>query len=138
MAHIRAQIRDAVATAVAGVGLTVKKSRAYPTENDYLFVYTTSENSTRVSMSTLERNLSVLIEFTARGPVDTIDDTLDGYAVLVETLMAASNLGGLVKDHVLQSTEIAFDGEGQKPVGLMRMTYDVLYFTDPANPETMR
>jgi len=48
-----------------------------------------------------------------------------------------SNLNGLGKLSVLKGTEIDFQGEeAEKPIGVIRMMYNVFYQTSAADAET--
>ena len=142
MAHVRAQIRDAIATALATVGPTVSKSRGYDVATvPALVVYTFEENATVLSMGsprTVRRDLSCGIEIVAEGKADTLDDTLDGYAALVEKALADNALGGLLKDIRLTRSEIVVNSDGDLPRGLIRMTYSVTYMVHEDDPETAR
>lgn len=141
MAHVRAQIRDAIATALAGATPTVRKSRAYAVQSyPIICVYAEQEFSEqgRMGGGTVVRTLRITVEAAAQAPVDTLDDTLDGYAVEIETALGDNTLGGLVKTMYLSETEIAFDASGDKVLGLLRMTFTATYGTTKADPENTR
>ena len=138
MAHVRSQIRDAVVTALSGLAISVKASRTYSLTqgSDAALVYVPQDVVTQKAGPYIHRAATVLIEIFVNGKADTIDDTMDGHAVTVEVALAGSKLGGVAKDVQLQQTEIAFNGEGATPVGILRMTYQVRYATSEADPET--
>lgn len=138
MAHVRSQIRDAIVTALSGLTISVKASRAYSLTwgVDMALVYVPQDDVTQKAGPYIHRMATVLVEIFVNGKADTIDDTLDAHATIVETALAGSNLGGLAKDVQLRQTEIAFNGEGATPVGILRMTYQVPYATSEADPET--
>lgn len=138
MAHVRKQIRDRVET-ILGSGVTlvsgrVYASRVYPlTEANIpaVTVYAGSESSDLRTMGgkTLSRTLSLNVDAYVR-ITDTFDDDIDALAAQIEETIAADyTLNGLVKDAVLTGTEIDFDGEAERPVGVARLTYTIQYVT---------
>lgn len=147
MAHVRKQIRDRVES-ILGTGVTlvsgrVYASRIYPLTGPQLpavAVYTGSEASGLQTMGTrtLARDISLNVDAYVR-VTDTFDDDIDALCVQIEETIAADySLNGLVKDTVLTSTEIDFDGEAEKPVGVARLTYTIRYVTTIGDVETAR
>lgn len=141
MAHVRAQIRDAIATALAGVGPTVYKSRAYGINTrPAIAVYTKGERSDRPATpnGVKIRELECIVEVITEGTVDTLDDTLDDYCATVEIALNQNKLGGLAKDMYLSGTEIAIEtGNGVEiPQGMARLTFQATYGTAASDPET--
>lgn len=144
MAHVRKQIRDAVATEVTGLtttGTNVFKTRAYPVgpgKLPGLAIYTTSEDSAVDSMGSargLMRELDLIIEGYANG-TNTVDDDLDAIATEVEEALAAATIDE-VKDLYLVRTEMDVDGgEGDKVVGAVRLTFRAVYRTTPGDVQT--
>ena len=147
MAHVRQQIRNQIGTTLTnGVPLVsqrVYKSRVYPLTSAKLpaiTVLTGSETSGLMVMGakTLDRTVSIFVDCYV-SVNDTFDDDVDAIAVQVEEAIAADfNVGGLAKTAVLQSTEIDFSGDGESPVGVARLTYDVRYVTNIEDVETAR
>ena len=147
MAHIRKQIRDRLETILtSGVTLAQRRvfgSRIYPLTAPQLpaiAVYTASESSGLQTMGvrTLMRDLSVSGDAYVRVN-DKFDDDIDALCVQIEETIAADyTLNGLVKDTILTSTEIDFDGEAEKPVGVARLTYTIRYVTTIGDVETAR
>lgn len=147
MAHVRKSIRDRMEsilkTGVTSVSNRVYASRVYPlTGPDLpaLAVYTASESSNLQTMGvrTLARELSLNVDAYVRVN-DTFDDTIDALCVEIEETIAADyTLNGLVKDTILTSTEIDFDGEAERPVGVARLTYTIRYVTTIGDVETAR
>ena len=144
MSHVRTQIRDAVADAmlsISGIDTRVFRTRVYPMDKASLpgiCVYADSESSeltTIGSSASYVRTLSVQIEVYVRGSTD-VDETLDGYSVSVETKMATdSTLADLVLQTVLSSTEIDIvGGDSEKPVGVLKLSYDISYRTNQTDP----
>lgn len=147
MAHVRKQIRDRFES-ILGTGVTlatggVFASRVYPLTQaklPALTVYTGSEASSLQTMGskTLARDLSLIVDAYVR-VTDTFDDEIDALCVQVEETVAADyTLNGLAKNTVLTSTEIDFDGEAERPVGVARMTYTIRYVTTIGDVETAR
>lgn len=138
MAHVRKQIRDALAAKltsdVALVRRNVFSTRVFPLDGGKLpciSVYTSSEGSELLTMGakTLRRGVSVVVEAYIRA-TGVFDDDADAIAVQVEAAVASdTTLGGVAKDTVLTSTEIEFSGDAEQPIGVARLTFDVLYVT---------
>lgn len=145
MSHVRQQLRERAATTLTGLtttGSKVYQSRVYPlgaANLPGLLIYTKSEDSEIVTMSgarTLLRNLSLVIEGYVKA-VSNYDDTVDTIAKEVETAMGNDvTLNGLAKNSYLESTEIEYDGEGEKPVAVVSLTYTVEYMTIENAPQT--
>lgn len=145
MSHVRQQLRERAATTLTGLSTTgtkVYQSRVYPlgaANLPGLLIYTKSEDSEAVTMSgarTLLRNLSLVIEGYVKA-VSNYDDTVDTIAKEVETAMGNDvTLNGLAKNSYLESTEIQYDGEGEKPVAVVSLTYSVEYMTKENAPQT--
>ena len=145
MSHVRQQLRERAATTLTGLSTTgskVYQSRVYPlgaANLPGLLIYTKSEDSEIVTMSgarTLLRCLSLVIEGYVKA-VSNYDDTVDTIAKEVETAMGNDvTLNGLAKNSYLESTEIEYDGEGEKPVAVVSLTYTVEYMTIENAPQT--
>ena len=147
MAHIRKQIRDRLETILtSGVSLVQSRvfgSRIYPLTAPQLpaiAVYTASESSNLQTMGlrTQMRDLSVSIDVYVMVN-DKFDDDIDDLCVQIEQTIAADyTLNGLAKDTILTGTEIDFDGEAEKPIGVARLTYSIRYVTSIGDVETAR
>jgi hypothetical protein len=145
VSHVRQQLRERAATTLTGLtttGTKVFQSRVYPlgaANLPGLLIYTKSEDSEAVTMSgarTLLRNLSLVIEGYVKA-VSNYDDTVDTIAKEVETAMGNDvTLNSLAKNSYLESTEIEYDGEGDKPLAVVQLTYRVEYMTKENAPQT--
>ena len=145
MAHVRQQLRERAATTLTGLSTTQSKvyqSRIYPLGSANLpglLVYTKSEDSEVVTMSgvrTVFRNLFLVIEGYVKA-VSNYDDTVDTIAEEVETALGNDvTLNGLAKNSYLISTNIEYQGEGEKPVAVVSMTYNIEYMTIENAPGT--
>jgi hypothetical protein len=144
-AHVRKQIREAVATAVTGLTTTstrVFQSRVYPLEIadlPCLLISTQSESIEAQEISTpraLQRLLTVEVAAVAKGVAD-VDDTLDQISKEVEIALAmpCSALVGLAKGIDLTGVEIELEGSSEQPVGKATLRYQVLYFTEENAPD---
>jgi hypothetical protein len=143
--HVRRRIRQAVATRLtnlATTGTRVFISRVYPLAESKLpgiLIYTPQESS-QVDSITKPRGLARGVNVVVEGVVEStgaLDDDLDQIAVEVEQALGADpSLGGLVKDTRLSGTQIMHAGDGKKPVGAIRMTFEVIYRTPENNPTT--
>ena len=142
--HIRQQIREYFGTTLTGLsttGANVYESRVYPIENTKLpalVIYTKSETSEPIVIGTdrvMSRELSVVVEGYAKATTN-FDDTIDTISKEVEEAIAADRtLDGLAKDCYLESTEIEFNGEGEKPLGYVSLTFLTNYYVQETNPD---
>tara|TARA_R100001163_G_C5017818_1_gene161565 strand:- start:16 stop:450 length:435 start_codon:yes stop_codon:yes gene_type:complete len=136
MAHLRQQIRERVATTLTGLtttGSNVFQSRVYPIENTKLpclLIYTREESSEPLDMGpprTIEKRLSLVIEGYVKAN-SNYDDTIDTITKEVEVAMYGDRLiNNLAKDSFLVSTEIDFNGEGDNPLAIVVMTFEIPY-----------
>lgn len=143
MTHVRQQIRDAAASALAPVGPTVYTMRRYALDDSALpaiCVYTTDEQSRPATLSakTLRRMLSLVVEVVALDASSSIHDTLDGYCAEIEAILGSGAGITAIKDCTLASTETSIDTSGTKPVGVATLTFEVLYNTTDTNAEVAR
>ena len=140
MAHQRKIIREAVAAQL--VGKTGAAARVFETrlvpyrrlELPALAVYTKSESVDPASADTspreLRRNLQLVVEGAVKLGED-VDDALDQLALEVERAMDADRyFGGAAGESVLTSTDTGISEEGDRPIGILILTYAVTYRTD--------
>jgi hypothetical protein len=138
-AHVRSQIRAAVAGALVGLATTgarVFESRVYPLETadlPGLTVQTDGEQVLGISIDaprTLQRTLQLVVAGFAQVTVD-LDADLDQIAKEVEVAMAMpmAAVAGLAKDIRLVAVQIEMAGTAQKPTGRIALIYEVDYFT---------
>lgn len=142
--HIRQQIREKIGTTLTGLtttGSNVYESRVYPLENSTLpalIIYTKSETSEPIVIGTqrlMSRELSVVVEAYAKA-TSNFDDSIDTISKEVEAAIAADRtLDGLAKDTYLESTEIEFNAEGEKPLGYVSLTFLTNYYVKENAPD---
>jgi len=138
MSHARQKIRDAVVLLLMGLPTTssrVYDTRLYnlePAENlPGLVIYTQNETSERSDFSpnNYYRELDLIIE----GYVETnssVENNLDTIALEVENVLGANPLlSNTATTSELSSTEIEFDVMGEQPIGIIRLTLSVTYYT---------
>jgi len=145
MAHVRKTIREYFGTQLTGLtttGSNVFESRVYPMQAGKLpaiLIYTTTESSEEVAFSSRRvqnRVLSVEVQGFVRA-ISNFDDTLDLIAKEVEVaILDDPSLGGLAINTELTNTQADYSGEGEQPVGTIRLTFDVQYRTETGQPET--
>lgn len=136
MSHLRQLIRTNIVTTLTGLATTasrVYQSRIYPLEQSKLpglCIYTNSES---IEYSTISpprrqnRTLQVTVEIYASA-TSNLDNTLDTCAKEIEeALYTDLTRGGYAKDTRVISFESEFDGEGEKPVGVGRLTVEITY-----------
>ena len=135
MSHVRKQIRDAAASALASLG-GVHTSRVYPVQPDelpVLLVYTADEQI-EGNLSAMDRRLELVVECVAQG--ESVEDELDTLLAGVEQALDDSTLGGVVVSLMPTSISVILSAEGSAPIGRTRITYEALYRTSFADPET--
>jgi hypothetical protein len=142
--HVRQQIREKIGTTLTGLtttGSNVFESRVYPLENanlPALIIYTKEESSEPIVIGTqrlMSRELSVVVEGYAKA-TSNFDDTIDTISKEVEAAIAADRtLDGLAKDTYLESTEIEFNSEGEKPLGYVSLTFLTNYYVKENAPD---
>lgn len=147
MSHARTQIRNAVTALLlnnTSAGDKVYESRIYPLDDPKLpaiLVYTKQESvNDQMSVSkprTQHRELQLVIEVYVKAN-SNIDETADGLALEIEQIIgAAPSIGGLVKDTILNTTEIQYSDEGEKPIAVIILTFAVLYAVKENTPQTL-
>ncbi len=136
MSHLRQLIRANIVSTVTGLTTTASRvyaSRIYPLEQGKLpglCVYTSNESTTYTTISPprrQERVLQVTIEIYASA-TSNLDNTLDTCSKEIEeALYTDLTRGGYAKDTRVISFESEFNGDGEKPVGVGRLTVEVTY-----------
>ena len=142
--HVRMQIRNQVVTQLTGLTTTAARvfdSRVYPLEDanlPALLIYTKSETSDPIEIGTnrtSERLLSLNIEAYVKSTTN-FEDTLDTICKEVEQAIAADpTLSGKAKDCYLESTEIEFNAEGEKPLAFATLTFLTSYYVQEQSPD---
>lgn len=143
MSHVRQQIRERLITICGGLTTTtnhVYNTRLYALIPDAnlpaLLIYTQTEDSERelIAPSTYQRNLNVIVEGVAEGNT-TVENTLDTISAEVETVIGSDpGLNGLCVSISLSSTEIEFTSESEHPIGVIKLSFDCLYYTAANDP----
>jgi hypothetical protein len=133
MSHVRTQIRQATAAALAGIA-PVSVSRVWPVEDlPVLLVYTNDEEIEGGTIGAYQRTVDLVIEICAKG--ETYDDDLDALLVLVEQALNKSKLGGLCKPLALTEIRITVE-QAASMIGRAKVTYRAIYFTEHSTPDT--
>lgn len=142
MSHVRQQIRERLITICGGLTTTtnhVYNTRLYaliPESNlPALLVYTQTEDAERelIAPSTYQRSLNVIVEGIAEGN-SQVENTLDTIASEVEAVIGSDpGLNGLCVSISLTSTEIEFTSESEHPIGVIKLSFDCLYYTAANN-----
>ena len=137
--HPRQTIREAVVAiliaAETDAGPAVYPTREAPWRNIELpgiAVYSLEEASQRMTGGDLDRTVLLAVHAVVRLS-EGVDDALDQLALQVEKAMAVDpTLGGLALVSHLGGTEISVDETTQRPVGAIRLAYEVRYHTTTA------
>ena len=136
MAHKRQSIRERVASTLTGLtttGSNVFQSRVYPIENTKLpclLIYTREETSEPLTTNpprAIEKVLSLVVEGPVKANTD-FDDTIDTICEEVEEALFTDRLiNDLALDSFLVNTDISYNGEGDNPLGIVVMTFQITY-----------
>lgn len=142
MAHVRRQIRDAVAarlTGLATTGARVAASRVHPVAagaGPTLAVYTVEEEAERTAFGRdplLDRALSLAVEIYVQA--EDFDDVIDQVAAEVEAALGGwEPAAPKLREVALAATEISAHGEGDIKAGIARLTFDIRYVTRASEP----
>lgn len=138
MSHVRQQIRDEIVTTLTGLGTTgsrVYRSRVYPVADNKLpglLVYTSTEDIETVTITpprTQMRALTLTVEAYVKG-VSNFDNQVDTIAEEVEAALAQDvTRGGLAKDTTVTGFEVEFNGDGDQPAAVGRLSVRIDYAT---------
>lgn len=142
MKHARQVIREAVAAILTPIGITVHRTRITPLVTlPAISIYISDEISIPESKDGIggnvrySREADLVIELTVDA-VSGVDDTADDYVAQIEAAMAADiTLTSTATESVLIRTNFEHDGESDKQVMNVRVTYRVWYRTTAADPE---
>lgn len=144
MSHVRRQIREAAATAVTGLATTgarVFQSRIYPLRDADLPCLLISTDDEQIESDNVTDDFPQrrILTLTVKGVVkatDDLDDSLDAIAEQVEPALIGNLLGNRLKQCTLSSISVDFDDSLEKPVGVVTLQFQTVYFTAPAAPGT--
>lgn len=141
MVHPRQQIRDLVEAALIGLPITgtrVFLSRVYPLQGQELpglCVYTSEENSERLTFSSAMHQLEVKVEAYVKQTTD-YDNIMDDICLQVQEAIASdAALKSTLKDIFPSSFSEDFSKESEKPVVIGTITFLADYTTNPKNPD---
>jgi hypothetical protein len=148
VAHQRKIIRHAVVDlltkAGTSAGTRVQATRLDPhkkSELPAISVYTMREPVAPASAEHEPRELTREVEveisgWVAHSDAYPVDDAMDDLAEQIEAAMDGDRfIGGAAAESILESTELAIQGEGAPLIGIVTLTYTVTYRTSPAAPE---
>src|SRR6185312_7360153 len=142
--HIRQQVREAAAVLLTGLATTgphVFQSRVYPLQEEELPCLLISTEGELVEYMTMgfprrqKRTLTLSVKALSKTVLD-LDDVLDGICKEVEVaLLADTSLSGLAKDTQIKSTATGLHGEGERPIGVAVMSFEVTVHTREDAPD---
>ena len=142
--HVRQQLRDAAVTALTGLtttGARVYGSRAYNMQDAIipgLRIFTSSESSQSIEMGSTrirERSLTLAIEICVKANTGYAD-TADLIAKEVEIALDNDNtLGGRCKMIEPRDYTEELSGEGEHPIAIGRMQFEVTYHARKGSPD---
>lgn len=144
-AHLHTQIRAAVVSALTGLttsGPRVYANRLQPLPDALsptLLVTLDEEDAATLTMTApamIERTLTVVVAACAKASA-ALDDTLDTMSKEVETALAAGiSVGGQTLNLFYGGMTYA-DEQGDKPVGVKRMSFEVSYTAMSNAPDVL-
>ncbi len=143
--HLHKQIRTAVVTRLTG--LTTSGSRVYANRlqplpdalSPTLLITLDEERAEGLTMHApqmQERTLSVVVSAVAKASA-SLDDTLDLMSKEVETALAAGITVGSSTLDVFYTGMTFEDEQGDKPVGVKRMTFSITYTAMSNAPDVL-
>lgn len=139
MAHVRQQIREAVAAAISGAEHAQEPhaQAALPVISVESRQEQVAEDATTIGSSLVLGRLLTLAIVVHVQAASAVDDALDDQAVTIEEALAADRtLGALAVDSSLKSTELEISSESDQLVGRMTLTYEIFYRTSATDVET--
>jgi hypothetical protein len=136
--HPRETIRKAVVTilerARTDAGASIFPSREVPwrsVELPGIAVYSLEESSTQEHRDVPLTRLVILAIHAVVRLTEGVDDALDALSLQIEKAMAADpTLGGTAQLSHLAGTEISVDESTARPIGAIRLAYEVRYYTN--------
>jgi hypothetical protein len=150
MLHMRKQIRDAVAAALAGLPMTADRvyiGRTRPLGKNHeptLLVYTrteTSKREVRGAPPEHERQLDLIVEGRVSSSAPP-DDLLDQIALEVETAMASlidygtgKVFDGLIWNLQYSGQQVIVEADGEKHIGKIGLQYLATYHVAEGAPD---
>lgn len=142
--HVRNQVREAAAALLTGLATTgphVFQSRVYPLQDEELPCLLISTEGELVGYMTMgfprrqNRTITLSVKALSKTVLD-LDDVLDAICKEVEVaLLTPTSLPGLAKDIQLKSTAIGLHGEGERPIGVAVMSFEVTVHTRENAPD---
>lgn len=144
MSHVRQQIREAVRDTLTGLptcGSRVYLSRSVPVDDGAMpcmCVYVKSESSTAGTLRGRQNHADLVIDAWAAGATfDAVADLVqaEAEAALFGTSDAGRYLGGAVLDIEHTGCDSQYIGNAEKPYGVRREEYRVLYITEDGNAQ---
>jgi len=145
MAHVRTQIRDALALLLAGLTTTADRvfvSRVSPIPQDDLPALVVNVDEEEIELATastaptISRGLTIRVAALTR-LVDGLDDELDAMTLELELAIAGDDtLAGLLNEPmILTGLEVERSTEGDAPIGRITLTYATRYETTTSAPD---
>lgn len=146
MAHVRQQLRSAVAAALANLpatGTRVDSAPMYPLDlaaGPRLAIVITDEAAEVASIHSppvIQRSVNLVVEVHAAAAAG-LADTLDTAAAQVEAALgAAVTVSGVAVPLAYRGASIEFSTDGELPVGRLALTYSADLFTAANNAEAL-
>ena len=140
MAHFRSTVTDRLVTAISDNGVTVEKSRVYPTDDGDLPRYLVYADDESVDWSggvgSAHRTLTTTIEVLLEGGAANIEDQLGDHCQYIEDqLNPQGSIAGILWSRVT-ATDLDYVDTGVLKLGIAKLTVEVLYVTLTASAAT--
>lgn len=126
---MRADVRAALAVSADLVGVTVYKSWAHSIGKETVPAIGVATPSERVRGSTgnsVDRDTALVVQYAQAGG-DDLDDTLDDVSAVIEPLVLEALSGFALYE--LSNTDITIDGEGERLIGRLTLTFSATRYT---------
>lgn len=143
MSHVRKQLRDAVIAAlnsnVAALGNRAEGVRGFMRNLERLPAAEVSTPGEQVEGETMDgvlaRNIELVVTLYVAG--DAVEDQCDALAVETEkAIYADADVMGMVSDITPESMSFEMQGEGEKRIARMEMSWAAVVQTLEDDPET--
>ena len=143
--HLHKQIRDALKTQLTGLassGARVYANRLQPLPDNLsptLLITLDEEQATAGTVhapTLLERELTAVVTAVAKATAG-LDDALDQMSQEVEIALSSGIAVGAAMLYPIYSGMSFEDAQGDKPVGVKRMTFSINYLAMNSAPDTL-
>lgn len=140
--HVRTQVRAAAVTALTGLtttGSRVYDSLVYPMQDKQLPGLRIDTGDEDIAVESIDgellaRTLQLVVQACVKQNTN-YNDTVDDIIKEVEIAISGNQALGGAKAVLLKSIHVELSGDGEKPVAVATMTFEVLYYSAQSAPD---